>query len=57
LQVISPSWLKAKELREAGYGWEDLFVMIPDLTEAEARLIVLGREAYMRWAAGRKKAS
>jgi hypothetical protein len=53
LQIISPSWLKARELREAGYGWEDLMVKC-SLTEAEARLFVFGRDAYMRWAMRRK---
>jgi hypothetical protein len=52
-QVISPSWLKAKKLRDAGAGWEDLMVKC-GLTEAEARLFVFGRDAYMRWAMKRK---
>jgi hypothetical protein len=51
--VQSTAWLEAKKLRDAGYGWEDLTVHLK-LTEAEARLIVFGREIYMKWALKRK---
>jgi hypothetical protein len=50
LQVVSPNRptrKDAKELRDAGYGWEDLKVMC-GLSEVEARLLVFGREAYTR---------
>lgn len=42
LQPISPSWLKARELRDAGYGWEDIAAKVPSLTRAEARFLVFG---------------
>lgn len=53
LQIISQAWLDAKKLRDAGCGWEDLQAKC-GLTEAEARLMVFGREAYQRWAMKRK---
>lgn len=52
-QIISQVWLDAKEARDKGAVWEDLVVHCK-LTEAEARLMVFGREAYMRWAMRRK---
>ena len=51
--VQSSTWTKARQLRDAGLGWEDLKVKCK-LTEAEARLIVFGRDAYIRWAMKRK---
>jgi hypothetical protein len=36
------------QLARMGLGWEDVKV-ICGLTEAEARLIVLGRYFYMKW--------
>lgn len=39
-----------RKLAREGYGWNDL-VVICGITEAEARLIVLGRQSYMAWKA------
>jgi hypothetical protein len=37
-----------RDLARHGLGWEDVKV-ICGITEAEARLIVLGRYFYMKW--------
>lgn len=52
----SPAWTEAKQRRENGEGWENIVVHC-GLTEAEARFLVFGREAYAKWAMKWKKAS
>lgn len=49
------TWQEALDLRSDGQGWEDIKAKC-GLTEAEARLLVFGKEAYMRWAMKRRKA-